>query len=233
VAADRQHIVVAQGFTSALEDALQHLAGADGNAPSDPTTPLYIRGSNPLEAIRAPDGHQVTLSEWRAVSGQAHLQRKINGSEVKLDVTGLIPDGTYTAWVDYFVNPAFNFSSLAPNYAQSKGTGALGINNATQNLLQVNALGEASLTVTHPAGPLSAGNPPLQAPLWALDGFDNFVVTVVYHNDGQTYGGTRGPHSVASTFAGFAVPEPSSAALGLLSVACFAVFRRRPLRAIA
>jgi len=111
------------------------------------------------------------------------------------------------------------------------GGGAIGKNDGSENRIDADENGMASFLLIHPPGPVSvggppAGDPPLEAPLYALDGFKNYVVVGAYHYDNLTYGPTPGPVNVAHFVVNF-VPEPSSIALAFFATIRFAVFRPR------
>ena len=220
----QQQTAVAQDATAAIETLMIHVVDVNGMTPTDPNT-LIWRNYDPREMITAPDGRQLTLSEFRATNGEVRLESKTDGTEVSMQLTGLIPNGTYTAWGFYFGDPAYN--SEMPNFGMRAGGGSIGNNLGTQNLITVDGDGNGTFLLTHPAGPVSLGSPPLEAPLYALDGtYANFVVVGAYHYDNLTYGPTPGPGHAAQ-FAAVFVPEPSSIALAFFAATGFAVFRPR------
>lgn len=195
----------------ALED-LSHITDVDGNLPTEPNTPLYGALPEPDMPIIAPDGRHVTLAEWMTVDGTAHIERQPDGTEVSLELTGLIPDGVYTLWAAYFTDPPFNYET--PNFPHNPGLGVLGGGDGSLSVLEVDEHGAATYVATHPAGPLSVRGG--DAPLWALEEASDFVVLGIYHLDGQLHGALPGPHAGAFVAGFSAIPEPSSVALSLV-----------------
>ncbi len=158
--------------------------------PTDDSDLLYTAMLN--NPVLAPDGHQLTWGEFASVQGEAKAECMEDGTKVTLTLTGLIPYGQYTLWTLVFDEPGMDPS--LPRLG-SEGVGATGIGDGSDNAFVANGAGEASITVTSPGGDLSlvgtAGNCAL------TDHFEYHVVGL-YHIDGRTYGGEKGP---AGTFA--------------------------------
>src|SRR5262249_7496779 len=92
---------------------------ANSQPPTSPGTPLFeARQHNP---ILAPDGHQVTLAEFNAVSGYVSVQCLNGGTHVTVHLANLIPKGVYTIWNLVFKAPGFD-----PSFANLIGLGAIG-----------------------------------------------------------------------------------------------------------
>ncbi|HKA53062.1 MAG TPA: hypothetical protein VKJ47_05320 [Candidatus Binatia bacterium] len=152
-------------------------------------TPLFeFTGCNPL---MAPDGHQLTLFEFKAVQGVAFNRCVDGGTETVVYFNGLVPGGTYTVWLG--VGEAF-FRPPPPFDAQ----GALGRTDPIENFFTANEDGEGVLSRTTPAGPLSALGE--VGPCW-LDA--PAQLHLVYHNDGQTHGPVPGPRDTWVVIARF------------------------------
>jgi len=132
--------------------------------------------------VLAPDGHQLTLAEFKAAQGIVSAKCIGQGTHSVIHFSGLVPNGTYTVWLFIFGNggPPINATAV----------GALGKSNPIQNFFTASATGEGELSVTTPEGPLSAfGN---VGACW-LDAYPQVHLAVVYHIDGQTHGPGPGP----------------------------------------
>jgi hypothetical protein len=209
----------AQSRTAPILPHFLHIADESGNPVSslqglpDPSTPLYDLNTDPVEPILAPDGRPITIGEWGGIDGEATLTRMPNGTELKMEMTGLVPGGVYTVWRAYFGGERFNYSQLAPNFPQNTGVGAIGAIDGSDSRLDADESGNATFSAMIPSGPLSVRG---EAPAWALDGVSDFAVVAIYHKDGIPWGPVAGPNHVGCLFAGFnAIPEPSSVVLVL------------------
>lgn len=169
-----------------------------GAAPTSDSTLLFTRGGacpppNTLTPILAPDGHQVTFGEWKAVDGQVLVKCIHSGSLVVAHLSGLIPNGQYSAWVVTFKAPGFNPDPTLPNppAANAVSAGPLGLQDGSENGFVADENGEGEIVGVLPAGPMS---------LLHLVTFDGcltdevgFQVHIAYHIDGTTHGPTQGP----------------------------------------
>jgi len=169
-----------------------------GAVPTSDTTPLFTRGGacpppNVLTPILAPDGHQLTCGEWNAVEGQVLVKCIRSGSLVVVHLSGLIPNGQYSAWVVTFKAPGFNPDPTLPNppAANAVSAGPLGLQDGSENGFVADDDGEGEIVGVLPAGPMS---------LLHLVTFDGcltdevgFQVHIAYHIDGTTHGPTQGP----------------------------------------
>jgi len=206
VLGNQQPTAVAQDLTTAIQFEPAHLADENGDRPTDPAALLYdIRSDPGALPITAPDGHHITLGEWQAVRGEAHISRIPGGTELTLDVSGLVPNGVYTAWSAFFTESPF----IVPN---AVGFGAAGKNDGSEGTLIADENGTATYTVEVPPGPLSVRG---EAPDYVLDGHAAYLVSGAYHIDSQTHGAVPGPNSVGAFSATF-IPEPSSVTLALI-----------------
>ena len=169
-----------------------------GAAPTSGSTPLFTRGGacpppNSLTPLLAPDGHQVTWDKWNAVEGQVAVKCLKKGTHVVVDLSGLIPNGQYSAWVVAFKSPGFNPDPTLPNppAANAITAGPLGRQDGSQNGFVSDENGEGHISGILPPGPAS---------LISIVPFDGcltdeveFHVHIAYHIDGTTHGPTQGP----------------------------------------
>lgn len=224
-----QQTAAAQDKTGSVYVPLNPLVDVDGNLATDPSTLLYSRIQDPREAIIAPDGHHITLEEWLDADGVGHITRTPQGTELSLELTGLVPGGVYTVWGFYFTDPPFNFAPFMNTQTDSVASGAIGAPDGSESRLDADENGTATYVATIPPGPLSISG---EAPAWVLDGYSSLAVVGVYDIDGQTYGTVPGPHHVGHFVVGF-VPEPSSVALAFAAICGLAgavVLRRHTCR---
>jgi hypothetical protein len=132
----------------------------------------------------APDKHQVTAGEWKAVNGHASVKCSAAGTHVVIHLSGLIADGVYTVWLATFKAPGFDGT-----FDNMIGLGVLGRNDGSENTIVASPDGEGQLSVFQPAGPLSLKGETSDC---LLDEFE-FRLLAAYHIDGQTHGGSPGP----------------------------------------
>lgn len=159
---------------------LQDKTGTKLSASASPGTLLYeARRGKP---VLAPDGHQLTLAEFSTVRGSADVKCTPQGTHVVLHVTGLIPNGVYTAWLVVFKSPGFN--GTLDNVS---GIGALGQDPlGNGNIFSADESGEADLIAVNPAGVLTATGGKIGG-CWTADEFEVHVVGA-YHIDGRAGG---------------------------------------------
>ncbi len=166
---------------------------ANGQPPSGPDTPLFeARQHNP---ILAPDGHQVTLAEFTAVTGYVSAQCLNNGTHVTLHLRNLIAKGVYTVW-----NLVFKARGFEPTFANLIGLGAIGTSSGTQNAFRASASGEGDISASTPPGSLSVFGSIGACAL--TDSFEWHLVGA-YHIDGQSHGASLGPDGTAVEQFGF------------------------------
>ncbi len=87
-------------------DLFGEIKDANGNIPSSNNTVIYARNVfdapvGLLTAIKAPDGHHLALSEWKAAKGDLTVTCNGNTSIVIIELEGMIPNGTYTLWCNF------------------------------------------------------------------------------------------------------------------------------------
>src|SRR6266851_9130935 len=140
-------------------------------------------GSPTCPPVLAPDGHQITLGEFRQADGRVIVKCINTGTLSVIHFSGLIPGGTYSVWQFIFANGA----SMPRTAAGAVGDN--GITGAIQNFFTASAAVEGQISLTSPPGPLSAEG--------TLNGcwLDNPKVRLelVYHIDGATHGPRPGP----------------------------------------
>ncbi|GAC1480070.1 MAG: hypothetical protein NVS1B4_25080 [Gemmatimonadaceae bacterium] len=116
---------------------------------SPPGTPVFGHlGSR----VTAPDGHQLTFSEFTKPMGKISLECNKAGTEVEVHLKGLVPKGLYTMWLLIFERPGFD-----PTFAHLTGLGAVGPNDGSANSFTAKANGTGELETVIPAGRLSMG----------------------------------------------------------------------------
>lgn len=169
------------------------IRGATGQAPKDPTEPLYeARKNNP---IMAPDGHQVTLAEFNKPTGSATVSCTKSGTRAVLDLHGLVPNSVYTAWNVVFKAPGFD-----PMFTNMIGLGAIGAGDGSHNMFRSSPVGDGHVEATTPGGSLSMMGAIAGCAL--TDEFEWHVVAA-YHIDGQDHGAQLGPDGSAVEQVGF------------------------------
>ena len=102
-------------FMLNLSHSALHIEDKDRMHPADNATLLWNnRGHTP---ILAPDGHQVTLGEFKMVTGGAEVTCVNQGTTIAISLQGLIPNGVYSLWIYTFKLPGFhnNFDHLIGN----------------------------------------------------------------------------------------------------------------------
>jgi hypothetical protein len=171
------------------------IADADGNTLSmDSAADTLVfsapgRGGSP---VLAPDGHQLTLGEFTKVKGLGTVNCRGNGTELVINLTGLVPGGTYTLWNVVFADPGFDGTM-----DNRVGLGAFGSTDGSDNFLTASSSGRGTLTVTVPPGPMSLTAPNNDGPheLGSCLTGEEFEFHVVgsYKTAGKTYGPTFGP----------------------------------------
>jgi hypothetical protein len=124
-----------------LVPSADHIEDKDRMWPTNDAALLWNnRGHTP---ILDPAGHQVTLGEFKKVTGIAKISCVSRGTRIDINLQGLIPKGRYSTWIFTFKLPGFhnNFSNLI-------GNGALNLNNGTENRFTASLDGSASLSTT-------------------------------------------------------------------------------------
>jgi hypothetical protein len=215
-----------------------HVVDAQGMTTTDPNAPLYRRGTNPLVPLTRNDGHHITLDEFDTATGQVRIAaRPGGGTDVNVDVHGLLPGELYTVWAGYFQEPGFPTGTRV-------GFGAVSsLGDGSDNFMVADANGAISLDLTLLEGPLTVhGSAPSYAPIspildstGVLQPHIGVEIAIAYHFNDPSSPPFLGPGPVekwaSQAHASFAaVPEPSSIGLAILMFVSCGVFvrRRRP-----
>lgn len=160
-------------------DVFDEIRNQDGNMPTDPNEPLYAANffQDPigfLTAIKAPDGHHVTLSEYQQAKGTLKVHCNGETSTVEIALEGMIPNGTYTVWLG-FLNKTIKLGDpLSPADFVYPVNPPLGASNGSENVLIAGADGSINVTIEHASCILTDAV--------ALG------VPISYHINGNTYG---------------------------------------------
>jgi hypothetical protein len=168
-----------------------HIEDADFQSPMGDATPLYNRNGGQHVPIMTPDGeHQVTLGEFKMISGWANVKCINAGTHVVMHLKGLIPNGVYTIWTVVFKSPGFDGVSIPNNRI---GFGALGTidGGPNSNAFMADSDGNASISVIRPTGTLlTAGpgspnpHPDYVVPNCLADAYETHLA-LAYHLDNQ------------------------------------------------
>ena len=214
------------------------------------------RASNPLVfeghtdnhlPILLPDGvTQATFEDLANVTGTMEiLELGEQGTQVSIDVQGLIPNGVYSAYISLFEQPGFT-----PDFAHWIGGTAIGYStddppadpfSYDDNVFVADESGAASLELVQPPVSLSMIDTGIIAdfkvPAYVLDPpIGEFDVILNYHIDGNGTGPRPGMPEGLDTFdetwVGYSVayidvvPEPPSFSPGALACLTPLVLRR-------
>jgi hypothetical protein len=133
-----------------------------------------------LNAIKAPDGHQITLSEFQQANGELLVHCNGNSSTIEIALAGMIPNGTYTFWLAYLkttrkVGEQIDFANDFVNFTNPP----IGASSGTENIAIADAGGNISVTLEHAS--------------CILTDEVALVIPVLYHINGQTFGGGHVP----------------------------------------
>ncbi len=142
-----------------------------------------------LVPIYAPDGHQLTFSEWKEAEGTARFRCNGRATYYEMEFSGLIPNGVYTVWISPLVSRKTVQSVWTPS-TDMLGLGALGGSGGLKNIVTADELGIATLTGDMGNGALSNFGELVSCALTSSKGL---ALILDYHIDGNTYGDTAGP----------------------------------------
>ena len=164
---------------------LEEIVDKDGNTPSAPNELLFAKNIfdaplGQLNAIKAPDGHQITLSEFKKAKGELLVHCNGDSSTINIALEGMIPNGTYTFWLAYLkkkvsVGQPIDFANDFVNFNNPP----IGASNGTENIVIADANGTITATLEHKSCILTKEV--------AL------VIPVIYHLNGNTFGGGHIP----------------------------------------
>ena len=129
-----------------------------------------------LPPFKAPDGHHVTLTEWKQADGEVLVHCDGNSATVNIALEGLIPDGTYTFWLNFL------------NKKKTKGQAI----NFQSDVVQIKPLGSGSTNVAT-ASPEGIINTSIEDGSCILTKETGLVLVVIYHINGKTFGSAHIP----------------------------------------
>ncbi len=164
---------------------LEEIVNKDGNTPTSPSEPLYAANIfdaplGLLTAIKAPDGHHVTLSEFQMATGNLNVHCNGNKALINVTLEGMIPEGTYTFWLAYLnktrkVGEGIDFA----NDFVFRTNPPVGSSDGTENIAVADENGAISIVFEHASCILTD-----QVAL---------VIPILYHINGKTFGGGHVP----------------------------------------
>jgi hypothetical protein len=103
-----------------------------------PSTPLFESREN--EPILAPDGEPVTWGAFSGAEGAVIVKCTEKGTRAAVHLSGLIPKGVYSAWIDVFdVDTGTRIGRFALAEPSKKG-------KSKRNVLRASARGEGHIT---------------------------------------------------------------------------------------
>lgn len=164
---------------------LEEIVDENGNTPTASNEPLYAANifDDPLgllTAIKAPDDHHVTLSEFKTAKGNLMVHCNGNTASVEIALEGMIPNGTYTFWLAYLnikrsVGESIDFINDFVNFTNPP----VGAANGTENIVIAGADGTINTTLEHSS--------------CILTDEVALVIPILYHINGKTFGGGHVP----------------------------------------
>ena len=164
---------------------LEEIVDKDGNTPMDPNELLFAKNIfdeplGQLNEIKAPDGHQIILSEFQTANGNLLVHCNGNSSTIEISLEGMVPNGTYTFWLAYLkrkvkVGESIDFANDFVNFNNPP----IGAANGTENIAIADAEGKIGMTLSHGS--------------CILTDEVALVIPVLYHLNGKTFGGGHVP----------------------------------------
>ncbi len=175
-------------------DTFGELKNADGDMPVDDAELVYARNVfeepiGELYPIEAPDGHHLTLGEWRQAKGTATASCDGEITKYSLSFSGLIPNGVYTVW-HLLLDKRKESDQSVSIENELVGMGALGGGNGEFNNIIASPTGEGQLTVEVAPGPMSLIG---DHPACSITSLPGFFMVLNYHIDDKTHGIRPGP----------------------------------------
>ncbi len=120
--------VAAEQAITPVVTTLLEVVNVSGNTPNNLSDLLFEGHSPAHEPVLAPpynlapaQRQHLTLNDFDNVAGAGHIERVAGGTRLTLDVSGLIPNGVYSVWSDFYIAPG-----LTPDFANSIAFGAFG-----------------------------------------------------------------------------------------------------------
>ncbi|MEM7381584.1 MAG: carboxypeptidase-like regulatory domain-containing protein [Bacteroidota bacterium] len=170
-----QPVVATLNFGQA--DIFNEIRDEDGNAAATSGQPIYAANFfqepiGKLTAVKAPDGHHVTLGEWKEAKGELQVSCDGNSATVVIELEGLIPDGTYTFWLAFLNKTKKIGQSVGPSDFVHPINPPL--RSGTDNVLIADAEGKIQATILHPS--------------CILTDEVALVIPIIYHINGNTFG---------------------------------------------
>lgn len=162
-------------------DVLGEVRNAAGNVPTSASELIYavnVSTDQALVPILDANGDHVSLGEWDNAEGVVEIYCDGETTYADFNFSGLLPNGVYTIWVGTL------------NGNQPTGTGAMGSSSGTDNVLDVDGSGNASISIVMDAGSLSVFG---SISSCVLTSQNTVVLILDYHIDGNTYGSSPGP----------------------------------------
>ena len=157
-------------------DIFGEIKDVNGNPPVDKSEPLYAENVYDaplglLTPMMAPDNHHIALSEWVQVTGSVLAECDGNNSSVMITINGLIPNGTYTFWLNFLnkTKQPGDPISFVDDVVKIEPLGS-----GTLNVAIADANGAITVTINHDTCILTEET--------AL------VMPVIYHLNGLTFG---------------------------------------------
>lgn len=129
-----------------------------------------------LTPIKAPDGHQLTLLEWKRAQGTVVVDCNGDLATINISLNGLIPNGTYSFWLNFLNKKKIpgESVSLTEDVVKTEplGSGALNIVVADNNGYIKTKINHTSCVLTREVA---------------------LVMVVDYHLNGKTFGADHIP----------------------------------------
>lgn len=164
---------------------VEEILNMDGNTPTSPGELIYAANIfdaplGKLNAIKAPDGHHITLAEFKTAQGSLMVHCTGDSSVIEVALEGMIPNGTYTFWLAYLkkikkVGEQVDFMNDFVNLTNPP----VGSPSGTENIAIAGADGTISMTFEHAS--------------CILTDEVALVIPILYHINGKTFGGGHVP----------------------------------------
>ena len=166
---------------------LEEIVDENGDTPTNPNEPLYAANifDDPiglLTAIKSPDGHHITLSEFQTAEGDLLVHCNGNTSTVEIALKGMIPNGTYTFWLAYMnkIRKAGEHIDFMNDFVNPNNP-PIGPSDGSENVVVADANGSISVILSHAS--------------CILTDEVALVMPILYHLNGKTFGGGHVPDS--------------------------------------